>query len=389
MVGDTMKIHYGKTEAKPEEIGYSPEALERLNGHFQRLISEKKIQAACYMLSRDGKVFAHASMGRLSFEKAGDFLPGSLRQIASLSKMFTATAIFQLMERGKIYLTQPVCSIIPEFDTEMHRRINVFDMLTHTSGLKAEPGSYMEPYPEEMYENITKDNWIRKLLTGPLQYKTGTTWNYCSKNYTFLAEIVRRVSGMDFIDYVTANVIEPMGMKDTYYFVPKERIPEVCVNSEWNKKLLSRKRKDMPSTSMKGPGGMVSTVADAWKLGQMMLDGGTVNGRRILGRKTVEAAVKPQIVNYPGHNWRARRFDETYSCTYGLGWELNKHSFLPDGTFDHEGAGGIGLFVDPVNRFVFSGFYPSPEYLGDSWVSSLAVAWSGLRQAEGSRASHG
>jgi CubicO group peptidase (beta-lactamase class C family) len=123
---------------------------------------------------------------------------------------------------------------------------------------------------------------------------------------------------------------------------------------------------------------MFSTLTDTWKLGQMMLDGGTFNGNRILGRKTVEAAVKPQIVDYPGHNWRVRRFDETFSWTCGLGWELNKHSFLPDGTFDHEGAEGVGLYIDPKNRFVFSGFYPGECYCGDSWVSPLAIAWSGL-----------
>jgi len=107
----------------------------------------------------------------------------------------------------------------------MHRQISIFHMLTHTSGLKAEPGSYLEPYPEDLYSGITKENWIKRLLTGPLQYKTGTTWNYCSKNYSFLAEIVARVSGMDFPDYVSANILEPLGMKDTFYFAPQAASP--------------------------------------------------------------------------------------------------------------------------------------------------------------------
>jgi CubicO group peptidase (beta-lactamase class C family) len=379
MVGDTMKIHYGTVDARPEDVGYNPETLSVLNGHFQRLIAEKKIQAAAYLLSRGGKRFAHASMGALSFEDgSGDFMPDSLRQIASLSKMFTATAILQLMEHGTIYLSQPACSIIKEMDTEMHRRITIFHMLTHTSGLKAEPGSYMEPYPEDLWGSLTKDNWIRKFLEGPLQYKTGTTWNYCSKNYSLLAEIVSRASGMDFTDYVQENIIQPLGLKDTYFFVPKERLPEVCVVSKWNKRELSWERRKMASTSLKGPGGIVSTVTDAWKLGQMMLNGGSFNGTRILGRKTVEAAVKLQIDKFPAHNWRVNRFDETYCRSCGLGWEVNYHSFLPDGTFAHEGAGGIGLYMDPKNDFIFSGFYPGENYCADSWVSTLAVAWSGI-----------
>ncbi|MBN2533121.1 MAG: beta-lactamase family protein [Spirochaetales bacterium] len=373
-----MNIHYGKTDVKPEDVGFEPAALDRLNTHFQNLIG-KKIQAAGYILSKDGKVFAHASMGKLSFEnETGDFLPDSIRPTASLGKVFTATAILQLMEQGKIYLNQPVCSIIKEFDNDVHKSITIFHLLTHTSGLKAEPGSYLEPYPEDLYSSMDKKNWIKRLLSGTLQYKTGTTWNYCSKGFTFLAEIVSRVSGLDFTDYVEQNIIHPLGMEDTCYFVPEEKMERVCLISNWNKKMLSWKKNNMITTSFKGPAGMVSALTDMWKFGQMMMNGGTFNGKRILGKNTGEAAVKPQIVNYPGHNWRIRMFDETFYCTYGLGWELNKHAFLPDGTFDHEGAEGVGLYMDPQNKFIYAGLYPGEGYCPESWVSPLAIVWSGI-----------
>jgi len=373
-----MNIHYGKTDVKPEDVGFDSTVLHRINTHFRKLIG-KKIQAAGYLLSRDGKIFAHASMGKLSFEsETGEFLPDSIRPTASLGKVFTATAVLQLMEQGEIFLNQPVCSIIKEFDNELHKSITVFHLLTHTSGLKAEPGSYLEPFPENLYGSINKKNWIKTLLSGILQYKTGTTWNYCSKGFTFLAEIVSRLSGLDFTDYVKQNIIQPLGMEDTYYFVPEEKMERVCLISKWNKKMLSWDKDKMFTTSFKGPGGMFSTLKDMWRLGQMMMNGGTFNGNRILGKNTVEAAVKPQIINYPGHNWRIRMFDETFYNTYGLGWELNKHAFLPDGTYDHEGAEGVGLYMDPKNNFIFAGLYPGEGYCAESWVSPLAIAWSGI-----------
>jgi CubicO group peptidase (beta-lactamase class C family) len=351
-----------------------------LDAHFQGLIQDGKIQAAGYLLARDGKVFAHRSMGKLSaFEDAGDFMPDSIRPIASITKVFTTTGILQLLEQGKIFLKQPVCQILKEFDTDMHRQITIFHLLTHTSGLAADAGAFFEPYPNwKDHQAMTKENWISTLLAGPLQFRTGTTWNYCSNGFSFLAEIIARVSGMDYDTYVSRHILKPLGMSDSFLFVPKAVKQRVSVISDWNKHRLDTGRKII-SSSMLGGGGLFSTLEDLWKLGQMMLDGGTYNGKRILGRKTVEAATKPQIKDITGHNWLPRMFDDSFTWTCGLGWELNKHSFLTDGTFDHEGAEGAGLFIDPQERFLFAGFYPSIDWRGDSWISPLAIAWSGIR----------
>jgi CubicO group peptidase (beta-lactamase class C family) len=375
-----MKINYGKIDAKPEDEGYNPSAISRLNEHFEKLIDTKIIQSAGYLLALRGKIIAHVSMGSLTTDKkSDDFLPDSIRPIASITKVFTATAIFQLLEQGKIFLNQQVSTILKEFDNDMFKQINIFHLLTHTSGLKADPGSYFEPYPEDWDRGSwSKKNFIKKLLSGTLQYKTGTTWNYCSKAYTFLAEIVSRVSGMDYSDYVTENIIKPLGLNDTYYFVPENVRNRVCNISKWNNENIKRKKEDMISSSMKGGGGLWSTTYDLWKFGQMMANGGTFNGVRILGRKTVEAATKPQIKDFPAYNWRTNMFDEGYKWTCGLCWELKKHKFLPDETFDHEGSEGCGLYIDPKENFIFAGFYPSEKWFGESWVSPLAIAWSGI-----------
>jgi len=373
-------IHSGKTDCNPADVGYNSECLQALDEHFRRLIEKGTIHAAAYLLSKDGKIFAHKSMGRQStYEDKGDFLPDSIRPLASITKVFTATALLQLIERGLCFLDQPVSEIIGEFDTDMHKHITLFQLLTHTSGLKADPGNFFEPYPAGWGEGKwTKKNWIKKVLSGPLQFKPGTVWNYCTTGFFILGEVVARLSGTDYDTYVEKNILTPLGMANSFFILPAGHREKFSIVSPWNKEQLDEDREKMPSPSLFAGGGLLSTLPDLWRFGQMMLNGGTFGGKRILGRKTVEAAVKPQIKDIKAYNWRPHIFDDSYCLTCGLGWEINKHGFLSDGTFGHEGAEGAGMFIDPAENFIFTGFYPDPEWHGEAWVSPLAIAWSGI-----------
>jgi CubicO group peptidase (beta-lactamase class C family) len=117
-------VHKGKTDCQPGEVGYNPEILDILDNHFLDLIQKGTIQAAGYLLARHGKVFALRTMGKQSsLEDKGDFMPDNLRPIASITKVFTTTAVLQLLEKGKLPLWQNVSEILKEFDTEMFRHI--------------------------------------------------------------------------------------------------------------------------------------------------------------------------------------------------------------------------------------------------------------------------
>ncbi len=121
-----MNVHKGRIDVEPDAVNYDPAALDALDAHFQGLIETEKIQAAGYLLARDGKIFAHRAMGKLSTgEEAGEFMPDTIRPVASITKVITTTGILQLLEQGKIFLKQPVCEIIKEFDTDMHRQITI------------------------------------------------------------------------------------------------------------------------------------------------------------------------------------------------------------------------------------------------------------------------
>src|SRR5690606_27599387 len=131
-----------------KEAGFSEEVLERLNDHFAQLIKADKIQCASYVLARHGKVFADGAMGRLRFDRPESVMnKDSIRRIASVTKLFTAVAIFQLIEEGKLFLRQSVADWIEEFKHPLYESINIMHLLTHTSGLRADPFYYLEPYP--------------------------------------------------------------------------------------------------------------------------------------------------------------------------------------------------------------------------------------------------
>jgi CubicO group peptidase (beta-lactamase class C family) len=215
-----ITIHRGKTETTPESVNYSPRSIEWLDAHFSNLVTSGKLQGASYLLARKGKIFACASMGNLTAdEETGDLMPDSIRQTASMSKVFTATAVMQLVEQGKLYIEQPVMEIIEEFNTSAHKHITIFNLLTHTSGIAGSPGYFCEPYPYEFPDYFDKD-WITNGLRGLVQAKPGEAWIYSSYGFAILGEIVSRVSGTCFHDYVTEQIITPLGMDHTFYIVP-------------------------------------------------------------------------------------------------------------------------------------------------------------------------
>lgn len=374
-------VKFGKIDCEPKEVGYHAGTLDNIDSHLIDLIKKEKIQGGGYIISRKGKILAHRTMGKLSgLDDRGDYQPDSIRLIASVSKMFTAISILQLMERGKLSLNQPVANFINEFDNDMYGGISILDLLTHTSGLKADTGAFFEPYAEEMDEkSLTKENWIKKHLTGVPHYKSGTTYSYCTTGYFMLAEIVARVSGMEYTDYVEENIFKPLGMVDSHYFLPEEKHSRAVITEEWQVKHLNNKKEDMKvSTSFFGGFGIYSTLKDLWKFGQMLLNNGTFNDHRILGRKTVEALSKKQIVDVPCFNWTSNRFTESYNMSYGYGVQVGKHNFQGDRVFGHEGYGGAMLLIDPDEDLVYVALHPDNAFCMESWHNTLQIVWAGI-----------
>lgn len=369
-------LHNHKVDAAPEEVDYKPEKLDLLDELFAGLVADGTLQCMNYLMARHGKVFAWKSMGRIcGYEDRGDFMPDSIRRIASTTKIFTAVAVMQLIERGKFFLEQPVHTIIDEFKTRQHDRITIFHLLTHTSGLTADSGYFLEPYGIDWWSpDVDASNWIRAILGGTLQSEPGKTWSYCSRGFNILGEIITRTSGMPYEDYVTKNILEPLGMEDSFFQFKPEKASRICFTSKEQEERHTKPKSGV--SAWYAGGGLFSTLHDLWKFSQMVLNKGVFNGQEILSRKTAEAMTRNHLVEVPAFHWGERMPRKKY----GLGWEFDKDPMLTPGNISHEGAGRSSLWIDPTEDFVFIYFEPTNlDWAANAMICPRAIAWSGLK----------
>lgn len=397
-------IHHGEVEITPQEAGYRTETLDKLNDLLDSLVESGRLHGASYMMSRGGRIFASRAAGRLRPEAdSPPFMPTSIRRIASITKLFTIVCILRLIEDGHIRLKQPVSDLIPEFKEKPFDQINIYHLLTHTSGIRPDPGYHLEPYPsywadwafaydeEDEAESGNTDagqakdaadasrkyrsRWIKAMLAGPPQCEPGTEWHYSTAGYTFLGEIIRRVTGMPFADYYRQTIFQPLGLERTFFDVPAELRDEVCVINDFEVRRLDRKAgpDDPPSTG----GGMYSTLGDLHRFGLMLMNDGTWDGIRILSRKSVELLQRNQFPDgIPAYHWG----ENTPYFQIGLGATIGRTAEPFRGSaFGHEGAGRSMMLVDPAEQFVAVYFVPSNEdWLPESMISVRTMMWAGL-----------
>ncbi len=370
------RFECGAVELSPRDAGYDEAKIRRLEEHYARRIESGKLQAAGFLMAREGKIFAHKAMGRLTYKKdSPPFRTDSIKTIASISKIITATAVMKLVEDGMLWLEQSVKDFIREFDTPMHGAITLWHLLTHTSGLAGDAGYYMEPYPIERHDLLSCKDWLTKaVLPGPVQARPGEKWIYCSAGFAVLAEIVSRVSGMHFNDFVEKKIFRPIGMTRSFLEVPEDLLPETCLMWDGEEGFIRghAKREGAPL----GGGGVHSTLQDLFRFGQCFLNGGELDGGRILGKKTVQEMTRNQLSGVPAYHWgkNLKEFRQ------GLGW-----GFFCDGstvgpsTYSHEGWGWCALFVDPVERFIFVSTVADPNpWNPEHVVEPRAIAFSGI-----------
>lgn len=397
-----VQIHSGIIDISPSEAGFHTDALQRLDQLLLSLVKNRRLLSASYLLSREGKTFAHRSFGELHYTGNGKpLMPDSIRRIASITKMFTVVCILRLMEEGKLYLKQPVKDFIKEFDHHIYEKIQIVHLITHTSGLHPDPGYYAEPYPAGWWDyefafhhyddqgNVVqaesaeeagamqRSRWIKAILAGPPVCEPGESWNYSSAGYSFLGEIIHRVTGMSCEQYMKRHIFDPLGLKHTFFRVPDELKSEVCIVNEWEH---SRLEDDQDRTYMapRTGGGLYSTLSDLNRMGLMLLGQGTFNGQRILSRKSVQLMASDQFKSgIPAFHWgeNHKQFHTGLGVSIGQVYEPYK-----DTVFFHEGAGRSMLMIDRQERLVVSVLVPSLEdWVPESITGVKNIIWSGLQ----------
>jgi serine-type D-Ala-D-Ala carboxypeptidase len=392
-----------RTPCKPGDVDYDESRLGAVDRHLQRLIDERQLFGASYCLSRDGKTFANASFGRLSYrpDDMRELLPDSPMRIASITKIFCAAAIFKLAEDGIIRLNQCAGEILAEMNGQPFKDITLAHLLSHTSGLNPDPGCFGNELYKSPWEyiDIMKDKgWLEAGLSVGMYAKPGTQWAYCTFGYAILGEVITRASGMDVHEFIKKEIFDPCGMADSTFLRQKPadaaehaRIKAICEKSVVRDKdteeaiadfLEGKEHESSSFDAMPKTGwGIVSTLQDLIKFGNMLLyQGTTLEGARVLGRRTVyrmtECYTSRETRDYC---WGAGGVERPYAL--GPDRRRSADAFYSPSFYFHEGAGGCALIIDPEERMVGAWFVP---FVDGQWrpaavYNTGAVVWSGLK----------
>lgn len=361
---------------KPESLGFSSPRLARIAPVMQQYVDQKKFPGVLTLVARHGQVVHLDKFGWMDVEAQKPIQFDTIFRIYSMSKPITSVALMMLYEEARFQLNDPVTRWIPEFGqmkvmvnptgtilADPLRPITIHDLMTHTAGLSYgfDPNPLDEMYRKQLWSMMDKKavyfpEFIQELTKLPLAFQPGTSYRY-SLATDVLGYLVELISGMPFDAFVKEKICAPLGMIDTDYFVPKQKLERFASNyepaPEGGLKLV-----DAPAKShyrklngfASGGGGMVSTAADYLRFARMMANYGELDGVRLLGRKTVELMTMNHLPAgvYP--------FDEHHSG-FGLGVGM-----LTDlaggqrvdsvGNYGWSGAATTHFWIDPQEDMI-------------------------------------
>jgi CubicO group peptidase (beta-lactamase class C family) len=368
--------------AKPETVGMSAERLGRIGPAMQRYIDSGLVPGTVTLVARKGKVVHLEARGARDAESGATMSTDVIFRIASMTKPITSVALMMLYEEGKFRLNDPISKWMPEYAepkvaeplpdsasgpryrlVPAVRPITVRQLLTHTAGFA---NSYLGFFKQEVDKVSAKQkpddtiaDYVSRFAAVPLNYQPGDRWEYSGAT-NHIGRLVEILSGMTLDEFFQKRIFEPLGMKDTHFYLPVSKLPRFAAQytpGEKDKKIVladaptaeSRFVKE-PHTFFLGAGGLVSTATDYWRFQQMMLQGGELDGRRILGRKTVELMTSNHTGDLP--IWLSGP-----GFGFGLGYSvLLDHgaagSMQSNGTFAWGGAFCTTFWVDPHEELI-------------------------------------
>lgn len=395
-----MDIIYGKTDCAPAETGYDASRLDKLNERLADMIDRRVIHGASYCISHKGKVIAHAALGRNnSIGENTPMRPDTVFDIASITKVFTATAIMQLVEDGVLNLNDPAGKYLPPLAKEPFSDIKLIHLLTHTSGLYPDAGCFDENYSSawELIEKASAGwdgkgdfDWITPAVSTGMRRKAGEEWQYCSFAFALLGEIISRVSGVNVHSFIENGILKPLLLDSTGFYLNADTAGRMFLYDEKFRSQLAGiasgkidGRRPSGTVWDKIPGtagGLTSTVSDLVRFGNAFIFGGRLDGARLLGRKSVEKMAKVQISGIPDRCWGATEDNRLY----GVGFDIRRTpSFCySDNTIMHEGAGASSLDIDLDEQLCAAWFVPF-DVGADGWspeplYNVQNIIWSGI-----------
>jgi CubicO group peptidase (beta-lactamase class C family) len=377
--GNAQSIKNIALAAKPEDAGFNTAKLGRIDALLNEYIQNNQIPGAVVYLVRDGKVAYHKAFGYSDVEKKTALKKDDIFRIASQSKAIASLAAMMLWEEGKFLLDEPVSKYIPEFKSPKilksfnaadstfttepaKNEITIRHLLTHSSGIDyAAIGSseFKAIYAKaKIPSGIGNDkdllaDKIKALGHLPIKHNPGERWTY-GLNHDVLGHLIEIWSKMTFDQFLRTRVFEPLGMNDTYFYLPSAKHARlVRLHQDKDGKVVVMKalayddvNPDYPNlagTYYSGGAGLSSTVEDYAKFLQMFLNKGEYNGVRLLSRKTVEMILTDQLPD----------LSNEYGLAFGLETARNDHqSICSIGSFSWSGAFNTHYWADPKERII-------------------------------------
>ena len=307
--------------ARPEEVGLSTERLARIGQMMQRHIDAGHIQGGVTAIARRGKVAHFEAHGLMDIESKVPMTKDAIFRMASSSKPVTGVAILMLVEEGKVRLSDPVSTFIPEFKemkvavlkgatapegtgaaaqqvgapeydaVPANREITIRDLLTHTSGLLSGGPGGAAARQNPRTADTTLADYIPRLGAVPLDFQPGSAWRYSpGAGIDTLGRIVEIASGQSFDQFLKARIFEPLGMRDTVFSLGDDQHSRLVTLYRATPNGLEKSPLQAGYSSRKyfsGAGGLMSTAEDYLRFEQMLLGGGQLNGNRLLSPRTV------------------------------------------------------------------------------------------------------
>ena len=372
------------TPGKPEENGLSSERLARIDQTMNEYLAKGYIPGAVALIVRNGKIVYEKSFGFSDIENKSPLKNDNIFRIASQSKAITSLAVMMLWEEGKFTLDEPISKYIPEFKNPKvlvwfnekdssysaqpaKSEITIRQLLTHSSGIsyaaigtKEFNAIYAKAHvPSGIGIGNTSDvlaDKMKILGTLPLRHNPGEQWTY-GLNTDLLGYFVEVISGLSFDDFLRQRIFKPLGMNDTYFYLPKEKQSRLVSLYEFKKDkenelikasvIYDKVDPGYPNLAGKyfsGGAGLSSTVEDYAKFLQLFLNKGEYNGVRLLSRKTVELMLTNQLQT---------PITERFGLGFGLENSENDYkSPYSIGSFSWGGAFSTTYWADPKEKLI-------------------------------------
>jgi len=358
----------------PAKSGLDSNRLAQIPVRMKSFVDRGVAAGVVTLVARHGAVAEFDAAGYQNLETRKPMAQDTIFQIMSMTKPLTGIGIMMLMEEGKLGINDPVERRLPEFRGQMVidnrnpdgsvvlrrpvRPITIRDLMTHTSGMLDVMPEAIKDHYQRM--NLTLAEAVSIFSQQPLEFEPGTKWKYSSPGIGVLGRIIEVTSGQSYEEFMKERLFRPLEMKDSFFFPPTEKQNRIAmVYQSKDGKLIPAGDNILggdPARLRKGARypapewGLFSTAADLDAVYQMMLNGGSLQGRRYLSRASVELMTQIETGGIPNSGWVG-------GGGYGLTWEVIKGFpgtllLLSPGAYGHSGAFGTQGWIDPAKDMI-------------------------------------